>query len=371
MTHSPSRATDTAAIESALDSIEPGWLTRVLIDAGLLSDGRVIAIEQERVGAGMVADAYRLLLTYDRPGDGPGSIVGKFAADDPVSREYGQRSGLYRNEVLFYQQLAPRISFAIPKPVYSALADNETDFILLMQDLTPARAVDQIGGCNKDEAALVVEQIAAMHAGSWRNPELAATEWLQTNINAWLAITDDFATSVSVFPQGIVDDVDLAEAAKLIPYRDVWKRIIAEPRCLWHNDLRVDNVLFDACGGAMPVALLDWQGVTYARGMLDVSYFIGTSLITEDRRAHERALVTHYHEALVALGVTDYSLEECWNEYRLLAIHPLQTAVFGISAVKRTDRGDRMWRNWIERAATMTRDLDSFELLAIEAGVPA
>jgi hypothetical protein len=359
------------AIKSALDTIEPEWLTRVLIDAELLSDGRVIAIDQERVGAGMVADAYRLVLTYDRPGNGPGSIVGKFAADDPVSREYGQRSGLYRNEVLFYQDLAPKLSFAIPTPVYSALADNETDFILLMEDLTPARAVDQIGGCSRDEAALVVEQIAAMHAGSWKDPKLAGTAWLQNNLRAWLEITDGFATSVSVFPEGIVDDADVTEAARLIPYRDAWKRIIAEPRSLWHNDLRVDNVLFDACGGAMPVALLDWQGVTYAQGMLDVSYFIGTSLTTEDRRTNERDLVGSYHEALVARGVSDYSLEECWNEYRLLAIHPLQAAVFGISAVKRTERGDRMWRNWIERAATMTRDLDSFQLLARAAEVSA
>jgi hypothetical protein len=67
---------------------------------------------------------------------------------------------------------------------------------------------------------------------------------------------------------------------------------------------------------------------------------------------------------LVAHGVTDFSEAECWDEYRLLAIHPLQTGVFGLGAVKRSDRGDRMWRNWIERSAIMTRDLDSFALLA-------
>lgn len=348
------------------DTIDPGWLTRALTNAGLISDQRVVAIERVRVGTGNLADAYRLMLTYDRLGEGPESIVGKFAADDPTSREYGRRTGQYRNEVLFYQELAPRLSVAIPTPIYSALADNQTDFVLLMDDLTPARVVDQLDGCTKDEAALVVEQIAAMHASSWRDPELAATKWLQNTLGGWLEVTDGFETTVSEFPEDFVDDADIAEAARLIPHRDVWKRILAEPRSLWHNDLRADNVLFDACGGAMPVAVLDWQGVTYARGMMDVSYFIGTSLTTEDRRANERDLVRHYHEALVAHGVTDFSLEDCWREFRLLAIHPLQTAVFGLGAVKRTDRGDRMWRNWIERSATMTRDLDSFGLLARE-----
>jgi hypothetical protein len=110
----------------------------------------------------------------------------------------------------------------------------------------------------------------------------------------------------------------------------------------------------------MPVAVLDWQGVTYACGTLDVAYFLGTSLTTEGRRD----LVAHYHAALVARGVTGYSADECWEDYRLLAIHPLQTGVFGLGAVKRSERGDEMWRNWIDRSANMTRDLDSFTLLA-------
>lgn len=48
----------------------------------------------------------------------------------------------------------------------------------------------------------------------------------------------------------------------------------------------------------------------------------------------------------------------------MLAIHGLQVGVFGLGAVKRSARGDEMWRIWIERTAAHTRDLDSFAALA-------
>jgi aminoglycoside phosphotransferase (APT) family kinase protein len=349
------------------DAIDSTWLTDVLTSASLLSSGRVTEVQRESCGTGLLSDSYRFTLTYDPPESGPASIVGKFASADPTSREYGRQAGQYRNEVCFYQLLAGMLSVAIPTPIYAALADNETDFVLLMDDLAPARVVDQLVGCSRDEAARVMEQAAALHADSWYRSDLAATEWLKNTIRGWIRITDGFDETVATFRDSfgdLIPDSDVAQAAELIPHRDAWKGILSEPRCLWHNDLRADNVLFDAKLGAMPVAVLDWQGVTYARGTLDVAYFLGTSLDTDERRAHERELVAHYHTALCAHGVTGYTAEECWDEYRLLAIHPLQTGVFGLGAVKRSARGDEMWRTWIERSSAMTRDLDSFSLLA-------
>jgi Ecdysteroid kinase-like family len=358
-----------ASTESVIryDAVDPAWMTETLASAGVVSGGRVTAVDREPCGTGLLADSYRFRLTYDPPGAGPASVVAKFASDDPTSRAYGHETGQYRNEIRFYQDLAATLSVALPTPLLAALDDNEIDFVLLMDDLAPARAVDQLVGCTRDEAALAMEQAAALHAGSWRNPQLAGAQWLQNTIGSWMQITENFDATVAAFPAAagdLVPEDDLAQAARLVPHRDLWKQILREPRSLWHNDFRADNVLFDAKGGTMPIAVLDWQGVTYARGMMDVAYFLGTSLTSDDRRAHERDLVAHYHAALVAQGVTGFSADECWDEYRLLAIHPLQTGVFGLGAVKRSERGDAMWRSWIERSAAMTRDLDSFTLLA-------
>jgi len=48
----------------------------------------------------------------------------------------------------------------------------------------------------------------------------------------------------------------------------------------------------------------------------------------------------------------------------VLAIHPLQIGIYGLGAIRRSERGDRLWRQWIERSAQQTRDLDSFAALA-------
>jgi aminoglycoside phosphotransferase (APT) family kinase protein len=358
-----------ATIESVIryDAIEPAWLTEVFRRAGTLPSGRVTSVERERCGSGLLSDAYRFTLAYDPPNAGPATVVGKFPSDDPISRAWGQDSGQYRNEVRFYQNLAGALTASVPTPIYAALADNNTDFVLLMDDLAPARAVDQLAGCTSDEVALVMEQIAALHADSWRRSDLATSDWLGNTRQSWLQVTDNFGATVAAFPEAfgdLIPESDLGEAAKLTLHLDAWKNVLSERRCLWHNDMRADNVLFDAKGGETPVVLLDWQGVTYARGTIDIAYFIGTSLTTEDRRTHERDLVAHYHSTLVAHGVTNFSEADCWDEYRLLAIHPLQTGIFGLGAVKRSERGDQMWRNWIDRSAVMTRDLDSFALLA-------
>ncbi|WP_051471027.1 phosphotransferase [Patulibacter minatonensis] len=350
-----------------LDAIDPGWLTATLRAAGTLREGSVTAVTHEPCGTGQLADSYRFHLSYDAAGAGPETLVGKFASVEETSRKFGQESGYYRTEIRFYQELASTLPVVVPTPVHAALAANEIDFVLLMEDMAPARIVDQIEGCSADEAAVVVEQAAALHAGSWRDDRLAATDWLGGTVASFAHVTDGFGALVASYPEtygDLIPEADVQEASRLVDHADAWKAVLAEPRCLWHSDLRGDNLLFDANGGEVPVAVLDWQGVGYGQGTIDLAYFLGTSLTTETRQAHERDLVRHYHEALVAGGVTDVDAEQCWNDYRLHAIHPLQTGIFGLGAVRRSERGDRLWRTWIARCAQQTRDLDSFALLA-------
>ncbi|HTK66322.1 MAG TPA: phosphotransferase [Pseudonocardia sp.] len=351
-----------------VDGVDADWMTAVLTGAGSLTGGaRVVDVQREPCGTGQLGDSYRFALTYSVAGAGPETVVAKFASEDATSREFGRSSGYYRSEIRFYNELAPSLSVSIPTPIHAALADNQADFVLIMEDLAPARAVDQLVGCTADEAALVLEETAALHAGSWRDARLAGLDWLNGPSALFAHVTDNFAGVVDTFPElcgDLVPDSDLQAARGLIPHAEAWKRVLADQQCLWHSDIRADNVLFDVQGGARPVALLDWQGLGYGRGTLDVAAFLGISMTTPDRRAHERDLVTHYQQALAAGGVDEYDAETCWNDYRMQAIQALTVGVFGLGAVKRTPRGDEMWRVWIERTAAHVRDLDSYAVLA-------
>lgn len=350
-----------------VEEITAEWLTQVLVDSGRLKVGKVVNVQCEPCGTGQLGDSYRFTMSYDPPSAGPATLVGKFASKDPTSREFGSRSGYYRSEIGFYKELAPHLAMSIPKAVHAALASNATDFVLLMEDLAPARQVDQLLGCSADESARVLEQAAALHAASWHDHGMAAKDWLKGPVGIFTQVTDNFAKVVKTFPElcgDLVPESDLAEAARLIDHADAWKRIFSDPQCLWHSDLRADNVLFEAKNGSSPVVVLDWQGLGFGRGTIDVAYWMGTSMTVENRRAHERQLVAHYHAALVGHGVADYDAARCWDDYRVHAIHGLQVGVFGLGAVKRTPRGDQMWKLWIERTAAQVRDLDGFGALA-------
>ena len=353
-----------------VDDIDPDWMTGILTAAGALDGGEVVELHRQPCGTGQLADSFRFTLDYRQGAMGPHTVVGKFPSDDATSRAFGQQSGYYRNEVRFYEELAPGLAqagLAIPTSLHAVLAANETDFVLLMEDMSPARTVDQLIGCTADEAAAAVEQAAALHAGSWHDAALAGVGWLGGTVGSFVHVTDNFPTTTGTFRENFGDLVpqdQVDEAARLNDHLDAWKTVFSEPQCLWHSDLRADNLLFDAKAGAVPVALLDWQGVGYGRGTIDLAYFLGTSLTTEVRRDAERDLVESYHRALVAHGVSDYDAERCWNDYRLAALHGLQVGVFGLGAVKRSPRGDEMWRVWIERTTAQVRDLESYRALA-------
>ena len=135
------------------------WMTWALRRSGTLADGaRVTSVDREPCGTGQLADSYRFTLGYDSPGAGPGTVVGKFASEDPASRAFGQQSGYYRTEIRFYQQLAPRLSaVALPTALHAEVADDGAEFVLLMDDLAPARVVDQLSGEHSTIDTIVAE----------------------------------------------------------------------------------------------------------------------------------------------------------------------------------------------------------------------
>ncbi|WP_280505520.1 oxidoreductase family protein [Nocardia farcinica] len=107
------------------------------------------------------------------------------------------------------------------------------------------------------------------------------------------------------------------------------------------------------------VTAVDWQTLGLALPARDLSFFIGTSLDPDRRRAHEQALVEEYHRTLRAIGVTDYSLEQCWQDYIFaLPQGPLIT-VFGAAFGAVTARGDEMFAVMTRRSCAAIRELSA------------
>jgi len=330
------------AIPSHPDSITSDWLTERLRAADLLAGGAVSAVRWEPIGTGQVGDSVRFHLSYDQPGAGPATLAGKFPAADPTSRSTAAMFGLYAKEVGFYRELQQHLGVRVPRTIAAEIADNGVDFILLFEDLGPARGGNQIAGCSAADARSGVIQAAALHAPSWGHAEILATEWLQPKPEVIAQIGALYPNAQAIFRERYADSLEpefmrLCEELAEVNAERMGRQ--DPPQCLIHGDFRLDNMLFDIKGAAEPIAVLDWQTVAIGNGMTDIGYFLGTGIGDELRRAHEGELLDLYCAEMTARGVP-LSREAIWDDYVIGALHGVSTAVFSAAYVERTERGD-------------------------------
>ncbi len=52
------------------------------------------------------------------------------------------------------------------------------DFVLVLEDMTPAEQGDQITGCDVATAELAVRELARLHGPRWNDPTLDDLDWL-------------------------------------------------------------------------------------------------------------------------------------------------------------------------------------------------
>jgi hypothetical protein len=351
---------------TTVEGATPDWLTSALADR--LTSGSITDVRSERIGAGRLGTTYLLTPTYstDAAG-GPERLVAKLPATDESSLRFSAAMGVYTREVAFYRDIAPRVPVRTPDCYHAAVSDDGRAFCLLLEDLTPAAECGQVEGCDLDRAQTALRQAAALHAGSWHDPDLQRYDWLTSGLAIWRRLGAEAGQAQKAFRAGyddLLDDASHRVAAGLasgLTQRFVER--IAQPRCLWHSDFRLDNLLFDARDGEVPLVVVDWQSVALADGTIDASYFIGAGVPTELRRAHEEQLVRGYHKALVEGGVGDYPWAECWRDYRVNALAGFIVAMMAALGTERSPEADAMFTTMAARHAAHIEDHDTLALL--------
>ena len=156
------------ALIHEVEKITPDWLTEVLNFAGI--SGRVHSLTSKSIGTGQVGENVRFELKGE--GDLPESIVGKFASNDPVSKQTGVQLQNYIKEVFFYNELAASVDIQTPVVHYADIIDETHDFAIIMEDLAPGEQGDQLNGCSVDDAALALEELAKLHGPRWGDQSL-------------------------------------------------------------------------------------------------------------------------------------------------------------------------------------------------------
>lgn len=353
-------------VERAED-ISARWMMAALGEGGPAVE--VTGLAFAPIGTGQMADSFRFKLSYDcgaSANAGPRSVVVKMQAADEFSRQAGA-GGSYRSEVRFYKELASTLLLRTPKCYYAAGPDSEGRFVLVLEDLAPAEQGNQIAGCSIEQARSAVVNLAGLHAPRWCDPTLLDLTWIRRSS----------AEESEMLERMVVDSTQrfIEHYGDRVPERDASVLRAFAPRCgSWlrgrperfapvHGDYRLDNLLFGTRAGTVEVAAVDWQTLMIGLPGRDLAYFLGNSLMPADRRRSERDLVAAYHAALRAHGVSDYSLEMCFDDYRYGQFQGPLITVLAAAGLSHTERGDDMFMAMSSRACEAIRDLKSLELL--------
>lgn len=338
-------------------------LTPERLSAALAATVRTVKVE--RIGTGQIALCYRLHLTGD---DVPPSLVAKLPSPDPATRR--MLAGAYLGEARFYRDIEPSVAVRTPT-CYHVAVGEDGEFTLLLEDAAPALPGDQLTGCTVDEAHDAVRNLAGLHGPRWCAPDLYESDWLtSTDVEQARLLAELYGPAIETFLDGLdtligADDRDTLRACAELT--EEWVLARSDRFSLLHGDYRLDNLLFPP-GGENGVVAVDWQTLTVGLPARDLSYFVGTSLEPPVRRKHEQELVSTYHRALLSHGVEDYSVQQCWDDYRFAMLQGPLVAVFGCAYGTRTERGDRMFAAMVKRSCAAIRDLGSLTVVAESIG---
>jgi hypothetical protein len=358
----------------AAGSVDPAWITAVLHHAGIGRANTVVAVADGAIGTGQMGDNIRFALTWrDDDASLPATVVGKFPSTSETSRATAVSLDSYRQEVGFYRDLRPSVTINTPVVHHAGWDEATHDFVLVMDDLAPARQGDQLVGCSIEQAEAVIDEAVGLHAPTWgsalelagridwltppSDERLAMLEWIIGH--TWPGFAERYADRIDE------DDIVLGKAVA-DGYRAIHDAVVAwaERYAAWavvHGDYRLDNLLFDTGdaperepGSSHTVTVVDWQTIGVGIGPMDVAYFCGAGLVPSARREHERALVARYASALRGAGVV-IDDDAVWDGYVLGTASGLLTAVIASQLVERTDRGDEMFVAMVTRHADQIR----------------
>jgi hypothetical protein len=349
-----------------LDDITPTWLTQRLRHAGF-PDVTVERVRSERIGTGQAACCARLHIDYaGNPGGAPATLIAKFQADDALSRSSCVAMGIYRREVEFYRDIAPRLTMSLPRCHYLDVDAAGEFFMILMDDLAPAQPGDQLAGCDIAVARAAVLELVGLQAPTWCD-EALGQRFMEPPDGFFADMYGVYTRMLPAFverfaPFLAADELAIIQALGDAPSAPLFQPV-GRPFCLEHRDYRLDNVMIDARGAAPRLTVVDWQGMRTGRPLNDVALFLAGGLSPTDRKAAEEGILREYHAALCAAGVRDFDFAQCWHEYRRAAFAGFGLTVVSAIAVVQTERGDRMFATMAQRYARHALDVDAAALL--------
>ncbi len=307
---------------ASIESMDCDWLTRVLRKRDLLQSGSVVKFTVETFDSGYTSSIHRLHLAFDDSStSAPRSVIAKFHSKFRSIRKTFERLGIYEKEVGFYRFVGTDMGLPVPT-CYAAEFDHDSgDFVLLLEDLSAARAgsweVDPLGDIRQ-----ALPQLAKIHARFWGDPSLQQSDWVVKPFESAVSSLNrsDWGSYLHKVKTGYRDQWPEYAWKVCDCILESWDEIMCfmnlDTHTLIHTDAHLGQMFFPSA--QLPrFVLFDWQYPCKALAAEDVTHLIVNELSIEERREHESALVELYYQSLRSEGVVDLSRDRFWFQCKL------------------------------------------------------
>lgn len=351
---------------SNVDQVTAGWLTDVLSRSCALTNGEVVYFAVER-GGGNWSQSSRLHLHYsgDARGELPERLFLKIVRIDLEDEFFG------KSEVDYYTRDYAGVEGAPLLRCYDGhFSEEEGSYHLLLDDVSHSHVEARLKTPDPDYGLALAEGLAAMHARWWGAERLARA-------NAPIHDAAHILRFVEIAQPGLGHILD-AFADEFKPHwsqlmQDLYahhpQQMVARTQnvngfTLIHGDLNATNILVPR-SGSRPLYLIDRQpfdwSLTTWLGVYDLAYAMVLDWDVELRRELEQPVLKHYHEHLIRCGVSGYTWEQLYHDYRLCAAMGVYIATeYCRGGINR--RQQPIWMRKLELALAACDDLYCAEM---------
>ena len=350
--------------EDKMVGLDPDWLRSALRDG----PGEPEQVKFEGfVGTGQMSRNARFALEWSTERE-PTSIVVKLPSAEAETRTLAFAQNAYLKECDFYRSALPNLDVAAPAPLFVHYDAENADFAIVLEDLRDYEQGDQFKEPTTREIGLAIDQAAALHASGWNQRDKPAFSTLVDDADACGSRADGL--SRAAFPVVMDRLRDRLEPGmpelveRFVELADPWARLCcgSDHPTFVHQDFRPDNFMFATGNSPRPLVIVDWQSVAFRLGAIDISYLIGGAYDVKHRREVEDTLIERYVEELGRRGVS-YSMDTCRADYAIGTLHGFFTGIIATYGAARTERGDALFAQMINRHGRHAAELQALEIV--------
>jgi hypothetical protein len=344
--------------------LDAAWLTETLHRNGHLSHGCVTELAREHFHS-YFANFYRLSLTFspDAAPELPRRMLIKVSfAREPSAVAMG------REEVVAYRYLRAQMP---DPPIPRCFAAESDDAIgasyLVLEDLVETHFRGDVpDDISQRHWELDIEALAQLHAFWWEHEALGdgiGQLFTAADVDEMRTMNEE---AVVKFFQVMGDEIDAETRRSIQATVDFlpgfWRRRLTSRagNTLIHGDAHSWNILMPVDANNGRAYLIDLATMRVRPATNDLAYLMAMKWWPERRARLEMPLLRHYHGALVARGVTDYSWDECLLDYRHSILTHLTTPVVQCA---RGFLSPGIWRANFGRIIAAFNDLNCRELV--------